>query len=240
MAGRKLPAANAREGGRMLTSIFHAGSFMIQNVVLAMAFSLVLGALIAVIYRICCPAVSGFTVVLAALPFLVTSVIMIVNGNLGTSVAVLGAFGLIRFRSAPGTAREILFIFWSMAVGLATGMGFLSLAVLVNGAGAVWIVFLEKFGFGNRHSMERQLRITIPEDLEYAGIFDDVFARYSRRAQLENVRTTNMGTMYELTYRLEMRPDSGKREKEMLDELRCRNGNLTIIFGLVPRGRNEF
>lgn len=223
-----------------MTSIFHAGTFHAGNVIMAMVFSLALGILIAAVYRFCCPAVSGFAVVLAALPFLVTSVIMIVNGNLGTSVAVLGAFGLIRFRSAPGTAREILFLFWAMAAGLATGMGFLSLAVMITGIGGLWILLLEKAGMGRRSSREKQLRITIPEDLEYEGIFEDLLEKYTRRALLESVRTTNMGTMYELTYRLEMRSGASGQEKEMLDALRCRNGNLTIILGMVQRERNEF
>lgn len=224
----------------MLTSVFHSGSFAIQNVALAIAYALVLGALIAAVYRFCSQTAGSFVIVLAAMPFLVTAVIMIVNGNLGTSVAVLGAFGLVRFRSAPGTAREILYIFWAMAVGLATGMGFLSMAVIITVVGAVWILLLEKAGFGFRRSREKQLRITIPEDLEYEGVFDELLAKYTRQAELESIRTTNMGTMYELTYKLEMRRDAAHKEKEMLDALRCRNGNLTIILGIAQRERNEF
>lgn len=224
----------------MLTSIFHAGSFDAQNVLLALAYSLALGIVIAVIYKLCSTIVNGFAIVLAAMPFLVTSVILIVNGNLGTSVAVLGAFGLVRFRSAPGTSREILYIFWAMAVGLATGMGFLSLSLLITGGAAVWILLLEKTGFGRPIVKEKQLRVTIPEDLEYEGIFDDLLNEYAKKWSLESIRTTNMGTMYELSYRLEMGANSGKKDKELLDALRCRNGNLTIIMGNAQRERNEF
>ncbi|MEG1774815.1 MAG: DUF4956 domain-containing protein, partial [Oscillospiraceae bacterium] len=157
----------------MLSSIFHAGTFFIQSVAAAMAASLVLGVAIALLYKISSTHIGNFVVILAVLPLLVQSVIMTVNGNLGASVAVLGAFGLVRFRSAPGTAREIGFIFFAMAVGLATGMGFLSLAILITLVAGIAILVLEKANFGSAESKERQLRITIPEDLNYTELFDD-------------------------------------------------------------------
>lgn len=221
----------------MLNSIFHAGTFFIEAVAQAMITALVLGVVIALLYNLSSVHFGGFAVVLAVLPLLVTSVIMIVNGNLGTSVAVLGAFGLVRFRSAPGSAREIGFIFFAMAVGLAAGMGFLSLAILITAVVGITILVLEKIHFGNSASRERELRITIPEDLNYAGIFDDLFQLYTTHANLERVKTTNMGTMYELSYRVELK--NVEKEKEFLDSLRCRNGNLSIIFGLVQREKNE-
>ncbi len=221
----------------MLTSVFHAGTFTIESVAAAMACALVLGLAIAALYKGAGAHTGGFAVILAVLPMLVAAVILIVNGNLGASVAVLGAFGLVRFRSAPGTAREIGFIFFAMAVGLAAGMGFVSLAILICLAVGLVILVLEKTGFGASASRERELRITIPEDLNYTGIFDDLFQAYTRRARLERVKTTNMGTMYELSYRIEMRDMA--REKEFIDGLRCRNGNLSIILGLVQRDKNE-
>ena len=220
----------------MLRSIFHAGTFEVWSVLAAFSVALVLGLLIAVLYRRFAAA-HGFPVVLAMMPMLITSIIMVVNGNLGASVAVLGAFGLVRFRSAPGTAMEIGFLFFAMAVGLASGMGFLTLAVLITLiAGAVFFL-LEKAGFGTVESRERQLKITIPEDLDYDGIFDDLFRTYTTHAALDRVKTTNMGTMYELSYLIEMRDMA--QQKAFLDELRCRNGNLTITMGLVKRARNE-
>ena len=219
----------------MLKSIFHSGSFEILGVLAAFAVACALGLIIALLYRhstVC----RGFPVVLAVMPMLVTSVIMIVNGNLGASVAVLGAFGLVRFRSAPGTAKEIGFLFFSMAVGLAVGMGFLSLAALITLiAGTVYLI-LEKSGFGRVECRQRQLKITIPEDLDYNGIFDDLFQKYTTEAALDRVRTTDMGTMYELTYLIEMRNMS--LQKAFIDELRCRNGNLTIAMGLVKQEKN--
>ena len=220
----------------MLTSVFHEGAFDIRSVLTTFAVALVLGLLIAVIFRRCTVS-HGFPVVLAVMPMLVTAVIMIVNGNLGASVAVLGAFGLVRFRSAPGTAVEIGFLFFAMAVGLAAGMGFLTMAVLLTAiVGAVFLV-LEKTGFGTVESKERQLKITIPEDLDYNGIFDDLFQQYAAHTALERVKTTNMGTMYELTYLIELKDMA--QQKEFMDALRCRNGNLTVMMGLVKRARNE-
>lgn len=220
----------------MLTSIFHAGTFEIWSVLLAFSFSLLLGLIIAMIYRKCAIC-HGFPVILAIIPMLVTAIIMIVNGNLGASVAVLGAFGLVRFRSAPGTAKEIGFLFFAMAVGLAVGMGFLTFAILLTLIAGFTFLILEKAEFGNVNSKNRLLKITIPEDLDYDKIFDDLFQKYTIHSNLECVKTTNMGTMYELSYLIEMRNMS--QQKAFIDELRCRNGNLSIIMGLVKQIKNE-
>ncbi|MEG1593828.1 MAG: DUF4956 domain-containing protein [Oscillibacter sp.] len=221
----------------MLSSIFHAGTFSIAGVAAAMATALVLGIAVALLYKISSTHIGNFVVILAVLPLLVQSVIMTVNGNLGASVAVLGAFGLVRFRSAPGTAREIGFIFFAMAVGLATGMGFLTLAALITVVTGLAILILEKAQFGSVVSKERQLKITIPEDLNYTGLFDDLFQTYAKYARLDRVKTTNMGTMYELSYQMELK--NLEEEKRFIDELRCRNGNLSISLGLVQREKNE-
>ena len=220
----------------MLNSIFHIGTFEIWSVLTAYAAALIFGLIIALIYRKCAQG-SGFPVVLAVMPMLVTSVIMIVNGNLGASVAVLGAFGLVRFRSAPGTAMEIGFLFFAMAVGLATGMGFLTLAAIITVIAGTFFLILEKSGFGNIKTKFRQLKITIPEDLDYDGIFDDIFQRYTLSWELERVKTTSMGTMYELYYIVKLRDFS--KQKAFIDELRCRNGNLTIAMGIVQKRKNE-
>ncbi len=221
----------------MISSIFHVGTFSIETVAAAMATALVLGILIALLYKRGTVYVENLSVVLAVLPLMISTVIMIVNGNLGTSVAVLGAFGLVRFRSAPGSAREIGFIFYAMAVGLAAGMGFLTMAALITLVIGAVLFVLEKIRFGDHASKERELRITIPEDLNYNGIFDEPFEAYTKYAHLERVKTTNMGTMYELSYRIEMKDEAD--QKALIDELRCRNGNLGIILGLVQRERNE-
>ena len=146
----------------MLSSIFHAGSFELQSVAMALTAGLVLGLVISLIYHITNDEPGRFAVVIAAMPFLMTAVIMIVNGNLGTSVAVLGAFGLVRFRSAAGSAWEIVFLFFSMAVGLALGMGFLSLAAIITLIVGAMLLILDRSAYGQGISRQRELRITIP------------------------------------------------------------------------------
>ena len=140
----------------MLTSIFHAGTFDIQSVAIALVTGLLLGLVISVVYHITSDEPGRFAVVIAAMPLLVTAVIMIVNGNLGTSVAVLGAFGLVRFRSAAGSAWEIVFLFFSMAVGLAVGMGFITLAVIITIAVGLMLLLLERSGYGKGVSRIRE------------------------------------------------------------------------------------
>lgn len=221
----------------MLTSIFHAGTYYIEAVAAAVTTALILGILIALLYKLSGVHIGSFAVILAVMPLLVACVIMIVNGNLGTSVAVLGAFGLVRFRSAPGSAREIGFIFFAMAVGLAVGMGFLSLAVVIALVVGMTLLLLEKLQFDKTVSKERELRITIAENLNYTNIFNDLFEKYAKYARFERVKTTNMGTMYEISYRIQLKDI--QKEKEFIDDLRCRNGNLPIILGLVQREHNE-
>ena len=168
-------------------------------------------------------------VTLTLLPVLVQMVIMLVNGNLGTSVAVLGAFSLVRFRSVPGSSKEMAVIFFAMAVGLATGTGFLSFAVVMTiMIGGVFLL-LGKTRFGESKQENKDLRITIAEHLDYTEIFDDIFREYTDRCSLQRVKTTNLGSMYELEYHITLKDI--RREKEMLDAIRCRNGNLTIVCG---------
>jgi len=220
----------------MLFSIFHAGTFDARSVTFAFLTALILGIVISIIYHITAEESGKFTVVIAAMPLLISAVILIVNGNLGTSVAVLGAFGLVRFRSAAGTAWEIAFLFFTMAVGLAVGMGFISLAVIITLIVGTTLLLLDRVGYGQGSSRQRDLKITIPEDLNYPGIFDDLFLQYTNKAVFRRIKTTNMGTMYELNYRVELRNPS--EEKELIDQIRCRNGNLSVVLGLVERDKN--
>ena len=173
----------------------------------------------------------SFIITLAMLPAVVQVVIMLVNGNIGAGVAVAGTFSLVRFRSAPGTAREIGMIFLAMAIGLATGMGYVALAVFFFLIMALFVLVLTSLHFGGGDEHERELKITIPETLDYDGLFDDLFEKYTRSARLERVKTTNMGTLYELHYRVVLKTE--RIPKEFLDELRCRNGNLNIVCGRV-------
>ena len=171
----------------------------------------------------------NFMVTLVLLPVLVQMIIMLVNGNLGTSVAVLGAFSLVRFRSVPGSSKEMAVIFFAMAAGLATGMGFLSFAVLMTAIIGGVFLLLEKTRFGESKRERKNLRVTIAEHLDYTEIFDDIFRQYTDQCDLQRVKTTNLGSMYELEYHIVLK--DLRREKEMLDAIRCRNGNLTVICG---------
>lgn len=215
----------------MLDSIITGGEITLYTFLICTAVSLLLGLGAALLcgYRSVCT--QSFLLTLAMLPAVVQVIIMLVNGNIGTGVAVAGAFGLVRFRSAPGTAKEIGMIFLAMAVGLATGMGYVVLALLFFGVLALFLLALSLLRFGGRDENERELKITIPETLDYEGLFDDLFQQYVRSARLERVKTSNMGTLYELDYRVVLK-DSGV-PKEFLDALRCRNGNLNIVCGRV-------
>lgn len=210
----------------MLKSIL-GSDITISSFLICTAVSLVLGICTAVIsmYRSRCS--QSFALALAVLPAIVQMVIMLVNGNIGAGVAVAGAFSLVRFRSAPGSAREIASIFIAMAIGLATGMGYVAIAAIFFAVLAAVTLLLTRLGFGEENAAERILKITIPEDLDYDGLFDDIFKTYLKSSSLEKVKTSNMGTLYELRYRITLKGDSVP--KEFIDELRCRNGNLNIV-----------
>ncbi len=179
----------------MLDSILTSG-LTLPTFLICTAASLILGLLTALVcmYRQRCS--RGFAVTLAILPAMVQMVILLVNGNIGAGVAVAGAFSLVRFRSVPGTAREIGAIFLAMAIGLATGMGYVALAAIFFVIVAAALLALTAMSFGDRSPRERLLKITIPENLDYDGLFDDIFRQYTSSHTLERVKTTNMGTLY--------------------------------------------
>jgi hypothetical protein len=191
--------------------------------------SLVLGIGIAYVGMFRSRSTQSYAVALAILPLVVQLVIMLVNGNVGAGVAVAGAFSLVRFRSVPGTAREIGVLFMAMAIGLADGMGYVGLAVLSFVIISAVILLLTALSFGKKPTCDRTLKITIPENLDYEGLFDDIFGQYTKQNELVKVKTTNMGTLYELEYRVVLKSDSVP--KEFLDAIRCRNGNLNIVCG---------
>lgn len=229
--GRKDPFMFDTFAGSILQSGLTPVLFLICT-----AVSLLLGLGTALIYMHRSHYSKSFVITLALLPAMVQLVIMLVNGNLGTGVAVAGAFSLIRFRSVPGSAKEIGCIFFAMAIGLATGMGYLLfgfLFFLVVGAA----LLLNATRFGESRQGDSLLRIVIPESLDYEGLFDDLFDQYTQAAELIRVKTTNMGSLYELTYQVRLK--SPAAQKAFLDELRCRNGNLTISCGRLASDREE-
>ncbi len=209
----------------MLNSILGT-ELTLTSFLICTGVSLLLGVGTALVAGYRSRSTQSLTVTLAILPAVVQAVIMLVNGSIGAGIAVAGAFSLVRFRSAPGSAREIAAIFLAMAIGLATGMGYVGLAVLLFLILAGAMLALTALRFGQKEDAGRILKITIPEDLDYDGLFDDLFERYTTAHTLEKVKTTNMGTLYELRYRITLRQEPVP--KVFLDELRCRNGNLNI------------
>lgn len=209
----------------MLNSILGT-ELTLTSFLICTGVSLLLGVGTALVAGYRSRSTQSLAITLAILPAVVQAVIMLANGSIGAGIAVAGAFSLVRFRSAPGTAREIAAIFLAMAIGLATGMGYVGLAALLFLILAGAMLALTALRFGQKEDAGRILKITIPEDLDYDGLFDDLFERYTTAHTLEKVKTTNMGTLYELRYRITLRQEPVP--KVFLDELRCRNGNLNI------------
>ena len=211
----------------------------VSQFVLCIAVSLVIGGALAWVYTFRSKYTASFVVTLAMLPAVVCIVIMMVNGNVGAGVAVAGAFSLVRFRSVPGTAKEIGTIFLAMAAGLIAGMGYLGYAVLFSLIMGIVMLLLNILGVGThqKDTKDKTLKITIPEDLNYGGAFDDVFEKYTEKYEIVSVKTSNMGSLYKLTYHLNLKDTS--QEKAFLDELRCRNGNLEISIARQEVNVNE-
>ncbi len=210
-----------------LTSTATSTTITTKTFMLCTVFSLVLGAVIAFAFSAGQKRSKSFATCLALLPVIVQVVIMLVNGNLGTGVAVMGAFSLVRFRSAPGNARDILGIFLSMAVGLATGTDHLLLAVIFTAIVCVFNIIYTLIPFGEDSGDDKQLTVVIPESLDYGDVFDDIFEKYTKSAKLTTVKTTNMGSLFKLTYDITLK--KGASEKQLIDDLRVRNGNLEIV-----------
>ena len=209
-----------------------------QALLLCLVASIVFGVIIAAVYMLVSDKYSkNFVITLAIIPVLVQAVIMLVNGQLGTGIAILGAFSLVRFRSIPGTSREICAIFFAMVVGVAAGTGYIGYAAIIVIVVSALLFILGKTPFGEIKSEDKQLRITIPENMNYAGVFDDIFARHQVEYSLDKVKTTNMGSMFELTYKIKAIPDA--EEKEMIDSIRERNGNLPISCAKISSAVEE-
>lgn len=196
---------------------------------------IILGLIISLIYIFSDPHKkysSNFAFSLAILPVIVAVVIMVVGSDIARAISLGGVFALVRFRSVPGNSKDITNVFFAMVVGLATGMGYVQLAVVVTVIIGIMYFVMNRFEFGVRRVVPKQLKITIPENLNYEGAFDDLFNEYSDGCELERVKTTNLGTLYELTYLINMKSDAN--EKQFIDSLRCRNGNLNIVLCRVP------
>ena len=196
------------------------------ELIIAIAASAILGVLTAMLFSYKHRLSPSLSLTLAVLPVAMCMVVLMVNGNLGIAVAVAGSFTLVRFRSIAGNGREISAIFIVMTMGVITGMGYIGVAVLFFAVVAILVFALTALHFGE-HAAEKLLRITIPEDYDYADLFEDIFEKYKISASIEKIKTTNLGSLIEVTYRVTL--PGNTLPKEALDELRTRNGNLSIM-----------
>lgn len=214
----------------MLESIFTetVATVNIGSAFIAIIVALILGGIISFTHKITAKSTSNFLITLAILPVLVQVVIFLVNGNLGTAFAVAGAFSLVRFRSMPGNSKEIVSVFWAMAIGLGLGMGYIMYSFIVTIIVAGTIIIFNCLANKVIDMNERKLKIIIPENLDYEEVFQDLFNKYTNKTEIMKVKTTNMGSMYELSYRVSLK--NGIKEKDFMDEIRCRNGNMLVML----------
>ena len=205
-----------------------------------MVCAILIGLVIGTVYMIICKKEGyqkNFIISLVVLPVIVCVVIMLIGSNVARAFSMAGAFALVRFRSAPGSGKDIAVVFFSMAAGLACGLGYISFAIAFSVIIILLFVLLSVVKFGEKTENYKQLRITIPENLNYSHVFDEIFDQYTKECKLTKVKTTNMGSMYELTYKVKMKDEDS--EKEFIDDIRVKNGNLNIILGLMPAGNSE-
>ncbi len=214
----------------MFNSLFDtaATGLDIKTALICAGASLLLGLAIAITHMKTSQTTKGFLTTLAVLPLLVMAVMIMINGNLGTSIAILGAFSLIRFRSIQGHAKDLLSVFFAMMIGLALGMGHLLFAAVITAIGIIAIVFFSYTHILEPNAQARVLKVVIPEDLDYDDVFAEIFKKYTSSAKLVETKTMNMGSLYRLTYDIKLR--HGIKEKEFLDEIRVKNCNLKILL----------
>ena len=212
----------------MFNSIIDSGGLTLVSASICVIVSIVLGIMISFIHMKGGRYSKNYVITLAILPLLVATVMIMVNGNLGTGVAIAGAFSLVRFRSMQGTSREIISIFWSMAIGIAVGMGQILFAIMVTVIVSLVLMIFNITNFGEDRESHKILDILVPEDLDYDTIFDEILKKYTSSCELLKIKTTNLGSLYELRYNVSIKKNL--KEKDMIDELRVRNGNLKICL----------
>ena len=209
------------------------GSISLTQSVIAIGAAFIIGFVIAAVYMFICKkegCQKNFIIGLAMLPAVVAVVILLVGSNVARAFSMAGAFALVRFRSAPGSAKDISIVFFTMAAGLACGLGYVAFAAIFAVVIILVLIVLSVSNFGDMASGNRQLKITIPENLNYTDAFNEVFDSYTTNSQLRKVKTTNMGTLFELTYTVALKKDVN--EKNFIDALRVKNGNLNIVLGI--------
>ena len=212
-----------------LMSSINGTTFTFSNVLIVIVTAIILGLSISLTYIKTHKKdgyVPSFTVTLIMLPVIISIIILLVGNNVARAFSLAGAFSIIRFRSAPGEPKDLSYVFFTLAVGLATGMGFIGYAVMFTIILCLLMIIIEVTQFGMAKSRSLELKITVPENLNYEGVFEDILDKYTINWKLARVRTRDFGSLFELSYRICMKQDGDT--KKFIDELRCRNGNLNI------------
>ena len=205
-----------------------------QSVIISISIACALGVFISYFYMITfktLPYSQGFLLTLVMLPTIIALIIMLIGNNIAGAFSLAGVFSIVRFRARLADPKDIAYIFFSVAVGLALGMGYVGFAALFAIVLCGFMFFLCKTNFGSRKNMSKTLRILMPEDLDYESVFDDIFSKYTESSHVKRTKTADLGSLYELTYEVYLK--EGMSEKGFIDELRCRNGNLTISMTLT-------
>lgn len=222
---------------KILTSIIGTTGMNFKSFVFCLLTALVLGLVLSLVHMYKTKCSQSFVITLSLLPAMVAVIILMVNGNIGTGIAVAGAFSLTRFRSQPGTAKEIGSIFFAMVIGLCCGTGYIGIAMIFTVTVSLLNILYLTIGLGSPSGNIKCLTVVIPENLDYTEIFDDLFEAYTKSAELCKVRTTNMGSMYKLKYEIVLKESS--KQKEFLDAIRVRNGNLEVMLERAEINENS-
>lgn len=212
-----------------------------KSAVLTIVVSFALGLLISYVYIKTHARGSysqNFTLTLIMIPCIIAVIILLIGSDVARAFSLAGAFSIIRFRSAPGDPKDISYVFFAMAAGLACGVGLLAYAVFFTAFLCVVMVVLSKINFGARKTPYKVLKVVVPENLDYEREFEDIFNKYTVSHELQKVKTTDLGTLYELVYLINLY--YGTNEKEFIDALRCRNGNLNIVLGMTVNSEYNY
>lgn len=212
-------------------SVDQAMNVTYQSAIIAILVALILGLAISLIYMYSDKGVkcsTNFAFTLVILPALVAIVIMLVGSNIARAFSMAGAFALVRFRSVPGDSKDIASVFFAMSIGLATGLGYIEFALIATAIIGIVYFVLRKMNFGVEKVESKILRVTLPENLNYQGLLDDLFEEFTTYSQVSRVKTTNLGSLFEITYLIKFKKSAD--EKKFIDEIRCRNGNLNIVL----------
>lgn len=217
----------------MFNSVIN-GNLTLMSSSICIICSIILGLIISLVYMKTSRYSKNYIITLAILPILVSTVMIMVNGNLGTGIAIAGAFSLVRFRSMPGNSKEIMSVFFAMTIGISIGAGYVFFATLITITVALMIILFHFINFGEDKNKYKVLDIVVPETLDYDNIFDEVFNKYANKCELLRIKTTNLGSLYELRYNVTLK--EGCKEKEFIDSIRVRNGNLKVSMHKQEEG----